>query len=55
VQAGAEGDDLDLHLLAEVLVVLLDVGRVVETVARRPSSTSRAASSPICPFAKVKW
>ena len=30
VQAGTEGDDLDLHFLAEVLVVLLDVGGVVE-------------------------
>src|SRR5580704_6310693 len=29
-QALTEGDDLDLHLLAEVLVVLLDVGGVVE-------------------------
>ena len=30
MQAGTESDDLDLHLLAEVLVVLRDVGRVVE-------------------------
>src|ERR1700682_3004953 len=30
MQAGTESDDLDRHLLAEVLVILRDVGRIVE-------------------------
>src|ERR1700693_4906423 len=30
MQAGTESDDLDRHFLAEVVVILRDVGRIVE-------------------------